>query len=55
MGRAREAIDCIAEAIRLNPQKDGPAARTDPDLDRLRKNKRFQALLASLNVPLSGS
>lgn len=54
MGRTREAIDCIAEAIRLNPQKYGPAARTDPDLERLRKNKRFQALLAGLDLPSSG-
>ncbi|MGQ9837455.1 MAG: hypothetical protein ACUVRV_05710 [Cyanobacteriota bacterium] len=40
----------IAEAIRLNPQKYGPAARTDPNLDRLCKNKRFQAPLGSLDV-----
>ncbi|WP_263975451.1 TPR end-of-group domain-containing protein [Leptolyngbya sp. 7M] len=44
-GKTALAVDHLAEAIRLNPSRYLPAAKTDPDLESLRKNKRFQAVL----------
>jgi tetratricopeptide (TPR) repeat protein len=44
-GKVTLAVNFIEEAIKLNPTKYLPAVRTDPDLDSLRKNKRFQALV----------
>ncbi len=39
------AVNYIEEAIKLNPNKYLPVAKTDPDLERLRKNKRFRELI----------
>lgn len=39
------AVNHLQEAIQKNPAKYLPGAKTDPDLDCLRKNKRFQALI----------
>jgi tetratricopeptide (TPR) repeat protein len=47
-GKVTPAVDYIEKAIKLNPAKYLPAAKTDPDLERLRKNKRFQALIENV-------
>ena len=39
------AVDHLQQAIKANPAKYGVAAKTDADLDCLRKNKRFLALI----------
>lgn len=44
-GKTTQAVDYIAQAIKMNPAKYLPAAKTDTDLDSLRKNKRFQAIM----------
>jgi tetratricopeptide (TPR) repeat protein len=44
-GKVTFAVDYLEVAIKKNPLKYGVAAKTDPDLDCLRKNKRFQALI----------
>jgi len=38
-------VNYIEQAIKVNPQKYLPVAKTDPDLARLRKNKRFQKMI----------
>lgn len=44
-GKAALAVNHLQEAIQKNPPRYLPVAKTDPDLDCLRKNKRFQALM----------
>lgn len=39
------AVNHIAQAIKMNPTRYLPTAKSDADLDSLRKNKRFQAIL----------
>jgi hypothetical protein len=39
------AVNYIEQAIKVNPDKYQQVAKTAPDLDCLRKNKRFQALI----------
>jgi len=39
------AVAHLQQAIKANPAKYGVAAKTDADLDCLRKNKRFLALI----------
>jgi tetratricopeptide (TPR) repeat protein len=44
-GKVTLAVNYIEQAIKVNPDKYREVAKTDPDLDCLRKNKRFQALI----------
>jgi tetratricopeptide (TPR) repeat protein len=44
-GKVTLAVNYIEQAIKVNPQKYLPVAKTDPDLERLRKNKRFQKII----------
>ncbi|HEY9608540.1 tetratricopeptide repeat protein, partial [Allocoleopsis sp.] len=44
-GKVTPAVNYIEQAIKLNPDKYLQVAKTDPDLDCLRKNKRFQTLI----------
>nr|MBA3924257.1 tetratricopeptide repeat protein [Nostocaceae cyanobacterium] len=49
-GKTTLAVDHISQAIKLNPARFLPLAKTDKDLDSLRKNKRFQAILAKQKI-----
>jgi tetratricopeptide (TPR) repeat protein len=44
-GKVTLAVNYIEQAIKVNPDKYQQVAKTAPDLDCLRKNKRFQALM----------
>jgi tetratricopeptide (TPR) repeat protein len=51
LGNTERAIASLQEAITLNPEEYQTLAKTDPDLNNLRDNKQFQALLLDWSSP----
>lgn len=46
LGYTQQALENLKEAVRLNPEASQQLAKTNSDFDRLRKDERFQALMA---------
>jgi tetratricopeptide (TPR) repeat protein len=47
MGYTQPALESLKEAVKLNPGEIQKLAKTDPDLDSLREDEQFKALMES--------